>query len=85
MLITAKCIDHYTRLRVENAELGENEQKSIDPRLEAVVNRMFQRCFDDKQYKQVFSSKDLTMSRAFKSITVNIYKAYYYLQHLFSA
>ncbi|XP_076436013.1 26S proteasome non-ATPase regulatory subunit 1-like [Babylonia areolata] len=50
--IISKCIDHYTRLRVENAELAEEEQKPIDPRLEAVVNRMFQRCFDDKQFKQ---------------------------------
>ncbi|KAK7477127.1 hypothetical protein BaRGS_00031613 [Batillaria attramentaria] len=50
--IISKCIDHYTRLRVENAELPKEEQKPIDPRLEAVVNRMFQRCFDDKQFKQ---------------------------------
>ena len=49
---SAKCIDHYTKLRVCNAEEGE-EQKPIDSRLEAIVNRMFQRCFDDKQYKQV--------------------------------
>lgn len=47
----AKCIDHYTKLRVCNAEEGD-EQKPIDSRLEAIVNRMFQRCFDDKQYKQ---------------------------------
>lgn len=50
--IISKCIDHYTRLRVENAELSNDEQKPIDPRLEAVVNRMFQRCLDDKQFKQ---------------------------------
>ena len=49
----AKCIDHYTKLRVSNAEEAEGEQKPIDARLEAIVNRMFQRCFDDKQYKQV--------------------------------
>lgn len=48
----AKCIDHYTKLRVSNAEETEGEQKPIDTRLEAIVNRMFQRCFDDKQYKQ---------------------------------
>ncbi|PVD18462.1 hypothetical protein C0Q70_21011 [Pomacea canaliculata] len=29
-----------------------DEHKPIDARLEAVVNRMFQRCFDDRQYKQ---------------------------------
>ncbi|KAL4219945.1 26S proteasome non-ATPase regulatory subunit 1 [Mactra antiquata] len=48
----AKCIDHYTKLCVSNAENTEEDQKPIDSRLEAVVNRMFQRCFDDKQYKQ---------------------------------
>lgn len=46
----SKCIDHYTKLRVHNAE--NSEQKPIDSRLEAIVNRMFQRCFEDGQYKQ---------------------------------
>ncbi|KAK7090850.1 26S proteasome non-ATPase regulatory subunit 1-like [Littorina saxatilis] len=50
--IIAKCIDHYTKQRVENAELPDDEHKAIDPRLEAVVNRMFKRCMDDKQFKQ---------------------------------
>ncbi|CAF4899400.1 unnamed protein product, partial [Rotaria socialis] len=27
-------------------------QVQIDQRLEDIVNRMFQRCFDDKKYKQ---------------------------------
>ena len=49
---TAKCIDHYTKLRVENAELPEEERKPIDPRLEAVVDRMFTRCLENKQFKQ---------------------------------
>lgn len=46
----SKCIDHYTKLRVSNDE--SKDDKNIDTRLEAIVNRMFQRCFDDKQYKQ---------------------------------
>ncbi|XP_005095836.1 26S proteasome non-ATPase regulatory subunit 1 [Aplysia californica] len=51
--IIAKCIDHYTKLRVHNADAtDEADKKPIDPRLEAVVNRMFQRCLDDKQFKQ---------------------------------
>ncbi|XP_016399541.1 26S proteasome non-ATPase regulatory subunit 1-like [Sinocyclocheilus rhinocerous] len=51
--IIAKCIDHYTKLRVENAELPEDEEKkSIDPRLEGIVNKMFQRCLGDHMYKQ---------------------------------
>ncbi|XP_064639152.1 26S proteasome non-ATPase regulatory subunit 1-like [Lineus longissimus] len=48
----SKCIDHYTKLRVSNAEASDEDQKPIDPRLEAIVNRMFQRCFDDHEYKQ---------------------------------
>lgn len=51
--VIAKCIDHYTKLRVENAELPEDEEKkSIDPRLEGIVNKMFLRCLDDHKYKQ---------------------------------
>ena len=38
----AKCIDHYTKLKVHNEENPESP-KPIDPRLEAIVNRMFQR------------------------------------------
>lgn len=53
LFLTAKCIDHYTKLRVENAELPEDEEKkTIDPRLEGIVNKMFQRCLDDRKYKQ---------------------------------
>ncbi|GFQ95967.1 26S proteasome non-ATPase regulatory subunit 1 [Trichonephila clavata] len=48
--IIAKCIDHYTKLRIHNAE--STEQKPIDSRLEAIVNRMFQRCFQHGQYNQ---------------------------------
>lgn len=49
--IISKCIDHYTKLRVEAAE-NPSSPPAMDPRLEAIVNRMFQRCLDDKQYKQ---------------------------------
>lgn len=49
--IIAKCIDHYTKLRVEAAE-NPISPPTMDVRLEAIVNRMFQRCLDDKQYKQ---------------------------------
>lgn len=38
---------------MENAELPEDEEKkSIDPRLEGIVNKMFLRCLDDHKYKQ---------------------------------
>jgi 26S proteasome regulatory subunit N2 len=29
-----------------------SEMKPVDSRLEDIVNRMFQRCFDDKKFKQ---------------------------------
>ncbi|XP_061936881.1 26S proteasome non-ATPase regulatory subunit 1 isoform X1 [Apis cerana] len=49
----AKCIDYYTQQRVLEAE-GKlpPTSKGIDPRLEGIVNRMFQRCLDDNQYRQ---------------------------------
>jgi len=49
--IIAKCIDHYTKLRVEAAE-NLSSPPAMDMRLEGIVNRMFQRCLDDHQYKQ---------------------------------
>ncbi|XP_054156601.1 26S proteasome non-ATPase regulatory subunit 1-like [Oppia nitens] len=58
--IIAKCIDYYTKLRVQQfasetageSSLAAGPLASIDPRLEKIVNRMFQRCFDDNHYKQ---------------------------------
>ncbi|XP_072383530.1 26S proteasome non-ATPase regulatory subunit 1 [Diabrotica undecimpunctata] len=49
--ILAKCIDFYTQQRIAVAE-GLADAKPIDSRLEAIVNRMFQRCLDDGQYRQ---------------------------------
>lgn len=49
----AKCIDFYTQQRIALAD-GNANVKPIDPRLEAIVNRMFQRCLDDGQYRQAF-------------------------------
>lgn len=49
--ILAKCIDYYTQQRIALAD-GAETVKPIDPRLEAIVNRMFQRCLDDGQYRQ---------------------------------
>jgi len=43
--IIAKCIDSYTARRNE-------EGSTIDSRLEAIVNRMFDRCFQHGQYRQ---------------------------------
>ncbi|XP_030747913.1 26S proteasome non-ATPase regulatory subunit 1 [Sitophilus oryzae] len=47
----SKCIDHYTQQRIALAD-GTAGAKPIDPRLEAIVNKMFQRCLDDGQYRQ---------------------------------
>ena len=57
---SAECLDRYTKLRVAGAATpgsGDSngsaaDSHTIDPRLEAIVDRMFQRCLDDKQYKQ---------------------------------
>ncbi|CAF0923796.1 unnamed protein product [Rotaria sp. Silwood1] len=50
--IIAHCIDKYTKLQVEKFQSDGTAQIQIDQRLEDIVNRMFQRCFDDKKYKQ---------------------------------
>ena len=42
----------YTHLCVKIAE-NPTEEIKIDERLIAIVNKMFQRCFEDKKYKQV--------------------------------
>lgn len=49
--IIAKCIDFYVQQRVDMVE-NPTEAKPIDPRLEAIVNKMIQRCLDDGQYRQ---------------------------------
>jgi len=49
--IIAKCIDMYTQSRVKMAE-NPADEINVDQRLINVVNKMFQRCFEDKKYKQ---------------------------------
>jgi 26S proteasome regulatory subunit N2 len=49
--IVAQCIDQYTKLHVQKSEHPQDAIE-IDPRLEAIVHRMFERCFRDRQYKQ---------------------------------
>lgn len=54
--IISKCIDQYAKLRLQNIQVKPNEKVTkidIDPRLEGIVNRMFERCFSHHQYKQV--------------------------------
>ena len=47
--IAAKCIDSYTKKRATGDPVI---QATIDPRQEEIVNRMFDRCFNDGQFKQ---------------------------------
>ncbi|KAI3426179.1 hypothetical protein D9Q98_008556 [Chlorella vulgaris] len=47
--ILARCIDTYVGQRVQQAEGGE---ASLDPRLVAIVERLFERCYTDGQYEQ---------------------------------
>ncbi len=56
MFSLAHCIDKYTKLQVEKFQSDGAAHIQIDQRLEDIVNRMFQRCFDDKKYKQVFNN-----------------------------
>ncbi|KAJ3041541.1 hypothetical protein HDV00_009016 [Rhizophlyctis rosea] len=50
--IISKCIDKYIEDRVAQRE-HPSEAASVDPRLEDVVQRMFERCYTDREYKQV--------------------------------
>ena len=52
MFCSAKCIDHYTQLRVSHFDGSLPEGEDIDIRLELIVNRMFERCLNDRRYKQ---------------------------------
>ncbi|KAG9508808.1 26S proteasome non-ATPase regulatory subunit 1, partial [Fragariocoptes setiger] len=54
--IISKCMDQYAKLRLKNLThkiSDDTERVDIDPRLEDIVNRMFERCFVQQQYKQV--------------------------------
>jgi len=46
----AKCIDLYVQQR--NLALEKPDEVTIDKRLIDIVDKMFQRCFDDKKFKQ---------------------------------
>ncbi|RYG40494.1 hypothetical protein EON68_04180, partial [archaeon] len=49
--IIAHCIDEYTALRKHNASVSdESARKPVDARLEAIVNLMFTRCFEEGTY-----------------------------------
>eukprot|EP00357_Protocruzia_adherens_P000660 CAMPEP_0115019668 /NCGR_PEP_ID=MMETSP0216-20121206/29598_1 /TAXON_ID=223996 /ORGANISM="Protocruzia adherens, Strain Boccale" /LENGTH=1033 /DNA_ID=CAMNT_0002391217 /DNA_START=47 /DNA_END=3151 /DNA_ORIENTATION=- len=47
--IISKCIDEYISLRVHNYE-NPDDQKEIDGKLESIVEKMFERCFQEGEY-----------------------------------
>ena len=47
----------------ENFEAIGVDLKIIDLRLEDIVNRMFQRCFEDKKFKQVTRHLEMSEGR----------------------
>ena len=49
-MMIARCVDNYTEQRADP-----DRAKAVDPRLEAIVDKMFARCFADGEYKQVKS------------------------------
>lgn len=56
----ANCVDRYIASQTQMQEgkaadmqNGDHPMLQNDERLEAVVNRMFERCIEEKQYKQV--------------------------------
>jgi 26S proteasome regulatory subunit N2 len=50
--ILARCLDTYISSRVRAAEEGNEDNDGIDPRLTAVVERLFDRCVTDGQAEQ---------------------------------
>ena len=49
----AKCIDKYITLREEQYQADAAPGKdTVDVRLRSVVERMFKKCFDDKEFRQ---------------------------------
>eukprot|EP01119_Soliformovum_irregulare_P004279 TRINITY_DN1527_c0_g1_i1.p1 TRINITY_DN1527_c0_g1~~TRINITY_DN1527_c0_g1_i1.p1 ORF type:complete len:976 (-),score=320.37 TRINITY_DN1527_c0_g1_i1:146-3073(-) len=49
--LVATLIDEYIKLRAKLAD-GKDTTTKVDPRLEKLVEGMFERCFQDKKYKQ---------------------------------
>ncbi len=50
--ILARCLDTYISSRIRAAEEGNEDNDGIDPRLTAVVERLFERCLADGQAEQ---------------------------------
>ena len=48
--LLSKCIDEYKLLR--NKTEAESEGQPVDPRMENIIEQMFQRCYKDKCFEQ---------------------------------
>jgi len=48
--LIAKCFDEYIKLR--KSSVDDNEEVTIDSRLESIIELMFKRCFSEKGYKE---------------------------------
>lgn len=79
--IIAKCIDFYIQQRIALIE-NPKDAKPVDARLEAIVNRMLQRCLDDGQFRQALGialetrRMDIFEASILKSDDVNAMLAY---------
>ena len=81
----AECIDHYTTLRVKKFEDTLDQTDTIDPRLESVVDRMFEKCFGEGRYQQAagiaFETRriDVLERAILESVKSTLYWSYLWL------
>jgi 26S proteasome regulatory subunit N2 len=47
---TAKAIDRYIEVRSEEQT---SKSEKVDPRLQAIIENIFARCIEEREYKQV--------------------------------
>lgn len=47
--LISKCVDEYIALRIRVYDKKDTSVK-VDPKMEEVINRMFDRCFDDGEF-----------------------------------
>jgi 26S proteasome regulatory subunit N2 len=50
------CIDMYVKQRQASTEKKQGDGPASDPRLEKLVNRLIQQCFDHRQFKQAMGT-----------------------------
>jgi 26S proteasome regulatory subunit N2 len=50
-----ECVDHYKKVQLASLEAKKRGEpgNDVDPKLAAVIDRMFDRCFKDKKFKHV--------------------------------